>query len=213
MHIALSDVLTCPRCGPEFGLVLLAERIENRRVLEGCYGCANCRDRYTVIGGFCDLRVGAGARARAEAPGDPAPGAASVGEDAIRLAALIGITEGPAYVLVQGPAARFARALSQIVPKMEVVNLDGLLWGWPEEEGVCRLAGDQYRLPLFSRSLRGVVLTGAWASEGLEEGARVVAPLGRLVVDKGAADAEIRVVRAGLVVIAQEDGTLVAVRK
>jgi uncharacterized protein YbaR (Trm112 family) len=208
MHIALSDFLTCPRCGPEFGLVLLAERIENRRVLDGWYGCANCRERYPVVGGFCDLRVRAGAREGGGAVVAPEP----VGEDAIRLAALIGVTEGPAFVLVQGPAARFARALSQVVPKLEVVNLDGQLAGWPEEEGVCRLVGER-RLPLFSRSLRSVVLTGEWADGGLEEGARVVAPLGRLVVEDAPLDAEMRIVRAGLVVTLQEGGTVVAVRK
>ena len=43
MHILLTDTLTCPRCGPDFGLILLAERIEGRRVMDGHLGCANCR--------------------------------------------------------------------------------------------------------------------------------------------------------------------------
>ena len=56
MHLLLTDRLTCPRCGPEFGLVLLADRLEDRRVLEGALGCPNCRDRYPVRDGFGDLR-------------------------------------------------------------------------------------------------------------------------------------------------------------
>ena len=32
MHILLTDALTCPRCGPDFGLIVLAEGVEDRRV-------------------------------------------------------------------------------------------------------------------------------------------------------------------------------------
>ncbi|HWK89996.1 MAG TPA: Trm112 family protein, partial [Longimicrobium sp.] len=61
MHILLTDLLTCPRCGPEHGLVLLADRIEERRVVRGRLGCPNCRETYPVAGTVADLRVaGAG---------------------------------------------------------------------------------------------------------------------------------------------------------
>ena len=56
MHILVTDRLACSRCGPAFGLVLLADRLENRRVLSGHLGCANCRERYPIIEGFGDLR-------------------------------------------------------------------------------------------------------------------------------------------------------------
>ncbi len=56
MHILLTDVLSCPRCGPAHGLILLADRIAERRVLEGILGCPNCRARYAIAGGFADLR-------------------------------------------------------------------------------------------------------------------------------------------------------------
>ena len=46
MHILLTDVVTCPRCGPEFGLILLADRFEERRVMQGRLGCPNCREEY-----------------------------------------------------------------------------------------------------------------------------------------------------------------------
>lgn len=48
MHLLLTDILSCPRCGPEFGLILLADRIEARRVLAGILGCANCRSKYPI---------------------------------------------------------------------------------------------------------------------------------------------------------------------
>ena len=66
MNVALTDHLVCPRCGPPFGLVLLARDVRDRRVREGEFGCPNCRDRFPVEGGFGDLRpppravVGAG---------------------------------------------------------------------------------------------------------------------------------------------------------
>lgn len=57
MHILLTDILTCPRCGPEFGLVLLADRVEDRRVLEGRLGCPNCREQYPIVAGAVDARL------------------------------------------------------------------------------------------------------------------------------------------------------------
>lgn len=53
----LTDRLTCPRCGPTFGLILLAERMVDRRVRDGTLGCPNCRDAFPVVDGFADLRA------------------------------------------------------------------------------------------------------------------------------------------------------------
>lgn len=57
MHLLLTDRLTCPRCGPTFGLILLADRMDERRVVAGSLGCPNCRDRFRVADGFADLRA------------------------------------------------------------------------------------------------------------------------------------------------------------
>ena len=51
MHILLTDALTCPRCGPEHGLILLADAIEERRVVSGKLGCPNCRTTFPIAGG------------------------------------------------------------------------------------------------------------------------------------------------------------------
>ena len=56
MNVVLTDHLVCPRCGPPFGLVLLARDVRDRRVRQGEFGCPNCRDRFPVEGGFADLR-------------------------------------------------------------------------------------------------------------------------------------------------------------
>src|SRR5512142_2083643 len=81
MDLRLTDLLACPRCGPPHGLVLLADRVEDRRVLEGLLGCPNCGGRYPVRAGLADLRVPgeAGARAPAATPeSGSAPAAAGV---------------------------------------------------------------------------------------------------------------------------------------
>ena len=57
MHLLLTDRLTCPRCGPEFGLILLADKLVDRVVHSGVLGCPNCRDAFQVEDGFADLRA------------------------------------------------------------------------------------------------------------------------------------------------------------
>jgi len=74
MNLVLTDVLACPRCGPPFGLILLADSMRERRVLEGVLGCPNCYGRYPVRGGLADLRAvpeGAPAVSAGEGPGTP----------------------------------------------------------------------------------------------------------------------------------------------
>ncbi|MEJ2678028.1 MAG: hypothetical protein P8174_03010, partial [Gemmatimonadota bacterium] len=94
MHILLTDILSCPRCGPEHGLVLMAERVEDRRVREGVLGCANCRERYAVHGGLVDLRVAGQEVLGRDSEAESVPDGAEEPEEAVRLAALMGVTEG-----------------------------------------------------------------------------------------------------------------------
>ncbi|HIF24119.1 MAG TPA: hypothetical protein EYQ27_19980, partial [Gemmatimonadetes bacterium] len=166
MHILLTDRLTCPRCGPEFGLILLSHRMEERRVLEGSLGCSNCRERFPIRAGVADLRPPprgdlAGSK-HLEPPTSPSP---------LEVAALLGVTE-----------AAHAEAVAGLVPGVEVVAIArGLESEEGETEGVSRFVAGS-RLPLQSRSLRGVALFG---DEGLGRAAelvRVVARFGRVVV-------------------------------
>ena len=209
MHLLLTDILTCPRCGPEFGLILLAHDMRDRRVLHGWMGCAHCRSKWLVQDGFGEFRaplgsdvVDAGATHVAEASG----------EEAVRIAALLGVTEGPAFVLVAGPAARHAAAVAELVEDLEVIAADPALAVLAEAHGVSRIASGE-RLPFYSAKLRAVWLDGAVANTLLEEGARVLWPLGRLVLDPAPQDAEERLAAAGMRVLALEDTTLLAVRE
>jgi hypothetical protein len=210
MYLPLTDLLTCPRCGPEHGLILLAERIEDRRVLEGTLGCSRCHERYSVAGGFADLRTGAGPGGGADT--EPAPLRREAGDrdEAIRLAALMGVAEGPGYVAILGAGAVHAPVVATLIEGLEVIAVDARLAEWPEEQGVSRLAVDGV-LPLRSYSLRGVALTGMVESL-LEEAARVLSHQGRLMIDPAPAEAEARLERLGLKVAAREGKVLVAAR-
>ncbi|NLG61662.1 MAG: Trm112 family protein [Candidatus Cloacimonetes bacterium] len=200
MYLLLTDILTCPRCGPEFGLILLADRIEERRVLSGRLGCANCREQYAVEDGFGVL--GSGWSSEPRQPDD---------EAVVRMAALLGITEGPGFVLLVGDAAVHAEALAGLVPNLEVIAASDTAAAWQERAGVSRI-GIGRNLPFPARSLRGVVLTGDAASELLEQSARSLAPMARLVLEDAPEDAAQRLETEGLRILAQQGDTVVAVR-
>jgi uncharacterized protein YbaR (Trm112 family) len=215
MHIVLTDILTCPRCGPEFGLILLAHRIEERRALEGVLGCANCREQYPVS---------AGAGHFGAAPVLPA---APDGGAVMRLAALLGVAEGPAFVLLAGPCAGAAPRLAALIERLEVVaiGIAGAAGAAAKPHatanrdetarqtaGVNALGLAGHRLPLATGKLAAVALSGAAADELLEEGARTVSPLGRLVLEDAPADAAPRLRAAGLRELVREGDTIVAVR-
>ena len=202
MHILLTDILVCPRCGPGFGLILLADRVEARRVLAGVLGCANCRERYTIADGGANLGA---------VPGLPD----DEGDEAslMRLAAMLGVTHGPAFVLLVGPAAGQATALSALLEDVEVVAAayDVPVTPSQDREGLSVLGFDGARIPVAGYRAQGVALTGA-AAALVEEGARVLAATGRLVLDPAPADAEERLSAAGLRVLARQDDTVVAGR-
>ncbi len=215
MHLLLTDRLTCPRCGPDFGLILLAHEVRERRILGGEFGCANCRETYPVEDGFGDLRPpprkplgheGAGA----EDGGGNATD--DVREEALRLAALMGVTEGPGTVLIQGPAAVHASAVSAMVGGIEVVAADPSMRGQGEREGVSRMVAGP-GLPFMSSCLRAVVLSGAVREEDIPEALRVLVPRGRVVVLGTTPGTRPVVEGSGGRVVLEEDGVLVAERE
>ncbi len=208
MHLLLTDHLSCPRCGPAFGLILLADRMEEHRVRDGTLGCPNCRDGFPVRDGFGDLRApprGELPSGRAGAPGRADPAAAE------RLWALLGVAEGPGTLLLVGSAARLAAAVAERIPGVEVVALDADMARWPEAPRVSRMAA-RPGIPFFSRTLRGVAVDGTLGVRWLEEAARAVAPLSRVVVTDAPDDAGAILARSGLHVLVSQGGTVVAAR-
>ncbi len=208
MHLLVTDRLSCPRCGPAFGLILLSRALEDRRVLEGELGCANCRERFLVEGGFVALAP-EGDPGRGAPPPAPSPGAATPGsppgapppapprgppsplplspllpddpEGALRLAAMLGVTEGPATLLLVGDRARHAERLAAMIEGVEVVALHPDLRSEAEVPGVTRIEAG-LPLPFFPSTFRGVAVEAGWTEAALAELRRVTAPGARLVL-------------------------------
>lgn len=211
MHILVTDVLSCPRCGPEYGLVLMADRVEERRVREGVLGCPNCRERYEVHGGVADLRIAGQEELPGPGGGGMEPGWGGREEGAVRLGALMGVGEGSGVTLIVGRDAGYAAGVASLVPELEVAVLGAGVEVWEESPGVSRLlAGGQ--LPFRTGTLGAVALTGGVAESLEGEGVRVVGLGGRLVLVGAAPGAAERLRAAGLVVLVDEAGVVVAER-
>ncbi len=212
MNVTLTDHLVCPRCGPPFGLVLLARDVRDRRVYEGEFGCPNCRDRFPVEGGFGDLRPpprGVGAGEGGGGRRRQAAGAAGVdvGEAALRLAAALGVTSGPGLVVVSDGHRDEAAPLARLVRGIEVVVV-----GWEGRglvgEGVSAFVTGP-KLPLRDGVARGVVAEGGSGDGWWGECLRVVMPGGRIVITGATGEAREWVVAAGLVRLLDEGGVVV----
>jgi uncharacterized protein YbaR (Trm112 family) len=103
MHILLTDILTCPRCGPAFGLILLADRAEERRVMEGVLGCSNCREKYPIRDGIVDFGAPPEPVVQRRADADAQPPRSGWRR-------ILGVTAGPGFLLLAAPAAAHAGA-------------------------------------------------------------------------------------------------------
>jgi uncharacterized protein YbaR (Trm112 family) len=209
MHILLTDILTCPRCGPEFGLVVLSERLEERRVVDGHLGCPNCRAHYPIRNRVADLRLGGAESPESSASADPMD-ADGGDEAAVRLAALMGLAGANGLAMVAGPGAAYAAAVSALVPELEVIAVsDDPPPASSAEAGVSRVLASGERLP-FRGGLRAAALTGGADDARLREGLRVLAPGARLVVDPAPEDAAERLRALGAEVLLAEEGVVVA---
>ncbi len=204
MHLLLTDRLTCPRCGPEFGLILRADRIEDRVVLEGFLGCPNCRDQYPVRDGVGDLRAQPRSTPPPAEPRLDLPSAPEVG-------GLLGIMRGPGQILLLGSLSAHAAVLADLIEEIEIVALTASLPGSAGEAGVSRILVRD-RLPLYARVARGVALVEGEVACGLDEVARVVAPGGRLVVFGASPGAAAELEASGLEVLSREGDRVVAAR-
>ena len=204
MHIVLTDLLACPFCGEAHGLIVRADRIAERHVLEGALGCPDCRRLFPIRNGIAHF-------IDADSAPDPGPGQgpAADGEEPIRIAALLGLDRARGFVLLTGPAACHAVAVARLAEGAEIVaaNLEG---GADAPDPVSRIwIGST--LPFGPALLRGIWLAGPYADSLLEAAARALHPTGRLVLEPAPADAESRL-PPGFRVIARRDRTLVCAR-
>jgi len=208
MHLLLTDRLACPRCGPAFGLILLSDRMENRRIRDGVLGCPNCRDSFPIVDGFGDLRAPPRRELSEGLAGVPRE---ADGERLNRLMALMGVLEGPGTLALIGAAAALGSEMAERIPEVEVVGIDADLVTWPEAARFSRMVS-RPGIPFYDRTLRGVAVDGRLGTAWLSEAARTVAPRSRVVVEHAQEGTDTALTGAGLQVLASESGTVVATR-
>ena len=113
MHSELVDTLRCLSVHEESWLVAAADETEGRHIMRGLLGCPVCHARYPIAHGIADF--GGGARVPVALDDEDA----SSGEDAaIRLAAMLDLTDSSGYVILVGSWTRLGAALREVVPVM-----------------------------------------------------------------------------------------------
>jgi uncharacterized protein YbaR (Trm112 family) len=175
MFIELTDHLRCPADHEESYLVLLPDRMEGRTVREGRLGCPVCGRTYAVTEGLLDLGGLGG-----EIPELPA--ATLLEPEA--LTALIGLSGPGGYLVLVGRPADRSAEVSELSPGVGLVAVNP---GAEVEAAAGISVIRSGRLPLKSRSMRGVVLGSPYGSDPrwVAEAARVVLP-GLRVAGEGA---------------------------
>jgi uncharacterized protein YbaR (Trm112 family) len=214
MHLSLSDLVTCPRCGPSHGLVLLPTEVRDRRVESGALGCPNCRERFAITAGVADLRgPGSGGSGAPGAAGavEPETGSESDEASVLRLAALLGLAEPRGPVALAGPAVAAAGGLAALLDGVavvalssgeEVVGSGGAPVSWIRSSGP---------VPFRDGVFGAVALTGPRA-ELVAEGLRVLRPGGRLLLEPANESVRSAALAAGGIQVLREGPTLVVAR-
>jgi uncharacterized protein YbaR (Trm112 family) len=172
MFIELTDHLRCPADHEESFLVLLPDRIEGRSVIEGQLGCPVCGRTFQLSDGILDT---------SDAPAlNPSPSTKLTAE---ALTALVGLHGPGGYLTLIGSAADMWKEIGELNPGVSLVGINPGS-NVADAPGFSVLRSG--RIPLKSRSMRGVVLGSPYADrrQWVEEAARVVLP-GLRVVGQG----------------------------
>ena len=173
MFIELTDHLRCPVDHDESFLVLLPDRVEGRSVIQGQLGCPVCGRTFELSNGVLDT---------GDAPAASASQPSAL--DAEALTALVGLSGPGGYLTLVGSVADLWKGIAALNPGVALVAVNP----GPEvadAPGISVLRSG--RIPLKSRSMRGVVLGRPYADDArwVGEGARVVLP-GLRIVGEGA---------------------------
>ncbi len=113
MHSDLVDKLRCLAVHEESWLVAAADIVEGRHIMRGLLGCPVCHARYPIERGIADFTAGGPAPLVLEAE--------TVADDestAVKLAAMLDLTEPSGYVILVGEWARLGAQLREIAPVM-----------------------------------------------------------------------------------------------
>jgi len=174
VRLELTEVLACPRCGPDHGLIAFVDQMEGRRITSGRLDCPNCEERHPIVDGVVHMR----GSDRADV-GDPMMVTTDSGLVDLA-AALLGAPTGSEVLFVGPGLASIATLLADRRPQASV-----LAYAYPTHERHERVhwivpaPGSQ--LPMRSARLHGALATGASSIEPAEAG-RVLVPGCRLVI-------------------------------
>jgi len=181
VFIELVDVLRCPNPHAETWLVLAAEKIDGRDVMSGTLGCPICHAEFSIVDGVARFREGE----------DLGGGSAPPDEnEAMRLAALLDLSDSRGYAILVGNTGRHApllRAMTDV--QLMLINPPprvGMGFGL---SGLTTAASSG--LPLAAASARAIALDDRTTPEqlaavltALAAGGRVLAPV-RLALPDG----------------------------
>lgn len=103
MFIELVDMLRCPNRHEETWLVLAADRMHDRDVMSGTLGCPICHAEFPIVDGVAHF--GEAPAARAEEPNEA---------EAVRLAALLDLTDARGYAILVGATGNQAPLMREL---------------------------------------------------------------------------------------------------
>jgi hypothetical protein len=173
VFIELVDDLRCPRAHEETWLVAASDRTEDRDIVEGTLGCPICHAEYRIRDGA----VWFSERAPTSPPADPRQRVDP--ELALRLAALLDLSDAQGFALLAGSWGPAASLLRDIVPTRFVLLNPGFATAPGRASSVLHIATG---IPLADGTCRGVALDDAHSgAPHLEAAVRVLRPRGRLV--------------------------------
>ena len=148
MHSELVDTLRCLSVHEESWLIAAADAVEGRHIMRGLLGCPVCHARYPIERGTAEFIEGG--RLPITLVPRRVPDDESV---AIKLAAMLDLTEPSGYVILVGDWARLAAALREIVPVLVLaVNAPLDIAMGNGVSGVAALD----RIPVAAGSARGI---------------------------------------------------------
>lgn len=218
MLLDLCESLACPRCGPPQGVIVLVERMELGRVLDGRLDCPNCETRFPLRDGIVEFGPPSALEATPEPPrptGDP--------DDAVTAAALLGIRHGRGLIVVGPGLGAAAAQISSLCGGCEVLRLEPRALppvdSRVEEQGtgleqgtVTPLLGVPHgMIPVLGTKAIGVAVEGG-GRPLLSEAVRVLVPGGRMVVIRPVPETEALLSELRVELLAADPRAIVARR-
>ena len=166
MFVELIELLRCPREHAESQLVAAATRTGDRHIMDGVLGCPTCAAEFRIAGGV----------ARFDAP-QPTPAAQPNADTAMRLAALLDLTDARGFALLTGAWCAQLDGIQRISDTpIALLNPPGAMGGIPAGVIEC---GD--RAPFAQGSLRAAALDADLTSALRDSIVRAVSTGGRVL--------------------------------